>query len=150
MAPQRFFFVHLRKTAGTSLYLRLVRRFGMDAVYPTQADREGNPDVSINVDLLQHTFAKRRDTLRVVAGHFPLCVSEMLGVPFETISVLRDPVERTLSFLRHSKRLPELSDQTLEEIYAEPRACTGFVHNHMVKMLSMTPEEMDAWFRNFR
>jgi len=34
--------------------------------------------------------------------------------------------------------------QTLEEIYADPFRFHGLAHNHMVKMFSLTPDEMSA------
>jgi hypothetical protein len=142
--PPRFFFVHLQKTAGTSLIFKLRRRFGEAAVYPTRADRRAVPDVWLDIQDLRKTFEARRDDVRVVAGHFPLCVSDMLGVPFNVLTVLRDPVERTLSFLRHSKQMEGSTATSLEESYDNPVLIDWIVTNHMVKMLSMTPAEMTA------
>jgi hypothetical protein len=34
--PQRFFFVHMQKTAGIALRQRLINHFGEAAVYPTR------------------------------------------------------------------------------------------------------------------
>ena len=60
-------------------------------------------------------------------GHFPLCTLELLGGSFTTLTILRDPVERTLSALRdQQERSPELRGAPLELIYDDPvcvRAC---------------------------
>ncbi len=53
--------------------------------------------------LLLERWKARRDEIRVVTGHFPLCVTELLDADFATFTVLRDPVERTLSYLRHHR-----------------------------------------------
>ena len=80
--------------------------------------------------------------MRLVAGHFPLCLTDVLGVPFHVFTVLRDPVERTLSLLRRTKESVATPDTTLEEFYADPTRFEGRIKNHMVKMLSVTIEEI--------
>jgi hypothetical protein len=147
--PQRFFFVHLQKTAGTTLYRRLRHHFGRDAVYPTPED-QAVADVTFDVDRLRERFASDGDRLRVIAGHFPLCTTELLGVPFTTLTVLREPVERTLSFVRHQRRLdPRVADEPLDDIYGRPQLLHGLIHNHMVKMLGLTVEQMTHGMSTF-
>jgi hypothetical protein len=138
----RWFFVHMHKTAGTALYQRLLEQFAPAAIYPTQAEQKEHK-ASLHVDLLCRKFRERGHELRMIAGHFPLCTTELLGVPFTTITVLRDPVERTLSSLRDMReREPMFRGQPLERIYEDPIRFPCLIHNHMVKMLSITPDEM--------
>jgi hypothetical protein len=139
---RRFFFVHLQKTAGTTLFRRLKNHFGADAVYPTPM-YQGDVEATLDVDLLVERFARHRDEIRVVTGHFPLCTAELLDADFVPFTLLREPVERTLSFLRHQRQVaPNFAGAALEEIYAEPLLRDGLVRNHMVRMLSLTVEEM--------
>jgi hypothetical protein len=139
---QRWFFVHMHKTAGTALYHRLHEQFPPQAIYPTVAEQRAHK-ASLHVDLLRRRFHERGDELQIISGHFPLCTTELLGVPFTTITVLRDPVERTLSSLRDMReREPTFRDQPLERIYEDPIRFQCLIRNHMVKMLSLTPEEM--------
>jgi hypothetical protein len=57
--------------------------------------------------------------------------------------VLREPVERTLSYLRHHRKLtPTDRDKRLEEIYEDPFRFEALLHNHMVKMFGLTTAEM--------
>lgn len=145
--PQRFFFVHLQKTAGTTLLIRLQNQFGTSAIYPDDSDGElfGNMP-QMNVDLLVERWPSRREEVRVLAGHFPLCTADLLGDRFTTFTVLREPVERTLSYLRHHRKLtPEDVGKSLEEIYEDPVRMARLVHNHMVKMFSLTTDEMTGW-----
>jgi hypothetical protein len=141
--PQRFFFVHVQKTAGTTLNKRMQRHFGRSAVYP---DRNVDGEIVASVISVQHLLARwrtRGEQIRVVTGHFPLCTTELLDGEFTTLTLLREPVERTLSYLRHHRRMTKHdSDKPLEEIYADPFRFHGLVHNHMVKMFSLTPSEM--------
>jgi hypothetical protein len=144
---QRFFFVHVQKTAGTTLLIRLGEHFAAEQIYPddTDGDKFGNMP-QMNVDLLVERWPARRRAVHVVAGHFPLCTAQLLGDRFTTFTVLREPVERTLSYLRHHRKLtPEDHDKSLEEIYEDPLRMERLVHNHMVKMFGLTVEDMTAW-----
>jgi hypothetical protein len=96
----------------------------------------------LSVEHLLDRWRLRHDEIRVVTGHFPLCTAELLEVPFTTLTLLRDPVERTLSYLRHHREMsPSERERTLEDIYADP-VRFELLHNHMVKMLTLTPTEM--------
>ena len=141
---RRFFYVHLQKTAGTSLIRRIRQNFPDGAVYP-QASDGGKVARVISIELLLDTWAKRGDQIQVVTGHFPLCTAELLGGEFTTLTVLRHPLERTVSYLRHHRRrTPADAGLTLEQVYEDEFRFNGLVHNHMTKMLSLLPEEMDA------
>lgn len=132
----------MHKTAGTALYQRLQHQFPPPAIYPTRAEQKAHK-ASLHVDLLRRKFGERGHELRVVTGHFPLCTTELLGVPFTTITVVRDPVERTLSSLRDMReREPVFRGQPLEKIYEDPIRFQCLIHNHMVKMLAITRDEM--------
>jgi hypothetical protein len=140
--PQRFFFVHLQKTAGTALFRRLRHHFGTAAVYPTP-QYQGSPESVLDVELLVERFGRHRAEIRVVTGHFPLCAVNRLGGPFATFTVLREPVERALSFLRHQRQEePRFRGADLEQIYDDPVCRDGLIRNHMVRMLSLSVDEM--------
>ena len=139
---RRFFFCHLQKTAGTRLARRIRQNFDERAVFPHASD--GDPIARvISVDHLLSVWERRRAEIRVVTGHFPLCTKDLLGAEFETFTVLRHPLDRTISYLRHHRRLtPADAHLTLEEVYDDDFRFNGLVHNHMTKMLSLLPGEM--------
>ncbi len=142
-SEQRFFFVHLQKTAGTALFQRLRDHFGPEAVYPRPEDQTDIRSTT-DVDFLVDRCRQHRDTIRVVTGHFPLCAVELFDTPFTTFTVLREPVERTLSLLRRRQKAEErFRGWTLEEIYLD-RSLDDIIRNHMVKMLSLTADEMTS------
>jgi hypothetical protein len=145
-AQQRWFLVHLHKTAGTALLQRLRLAFGEEAIYPTVSDN-WTYFATMHVDLLRRRLAEHGDHIRVVTGHFPLCTTELLGASFVTMTILRDPVERTLSALRDMReRDEECKGRPLAEIYADPIKFRCLIQNHMTKMLAMTREEMTDGF----
>ena len=142
--PERFFFVHMQKTGGVSLYMRLQREFGKPGVYPDESD--GDPATispQLMVPVLLERWSARHDQIRVVTGHFPLCTGELLDAELRAFTVLREPVERTLSYLRHHRATtPGHGELSLEQIYEDPGNFKHFIQDHMVKMLSMRSAEM--------
>lgn len=150
--PRRFFYVHVQKAAGTEIRERLKRNFAPEAMYPDRSDGDlltVAPQVSV-AQLLAR-WAVRKDEIRIVTGHFPYATTELLDSEFVMMSVLREPVERVLSHLRHHRKLtPGAADQSLETLYDEVLT-PEFFHNHMVKMFSLTADEiaesaaLDRW-----
>ena len=140
--PQRFFFVHCQKAAGTSLLKRLHLQFLPEAIYPDASDGKA-PEAQIVYADLAARYKVRRDEIRVITGHFPFGVAELLGDPFTKFTVLRDPVERTLSYLRHHSVVhPGDKDLSFEELYFDDFRFVGMIHNHQTKMFSLTPQDI--------
>jgi len=137
---ERYFFMHIPKTAGMTLYHRLIGCHG-ETLYPLPRDR-GRLDAAADIDHLRRCFGTHRSQIRVVVGHFPRCIDEVLGVPLTTFTILRNPVDRTLSFLRRRKLREENRDRPIEDLYADPYLLHGWIHNFMVKALTMTVPEM--------
>ena len=154
MVEQRFFFAHVQKAAGTSLFMRLQRNFAPEQIYPDASDvrahesAAGSPALprlgpTLLVSHLIERYRVRRAEIRIVTGHFPLRTNELLGDEFTTLTLVRDPVERTLSSLRHHRaKTPADRDRPLEALYEDPIRYHGLLHNHMVKMFSLTPDEI--------
>ena len=100
---RRFFFVHLQKTAGTALWRRLqhaVRR--RRRVYPGPDDGSHPTRCSRSTHLLERwRVRRRRDPDRHRA--LPAVHGRAARRAVHDAHVLRDPVERTLSYLRHHR-----------------------------------------------
>jgi hypothetical protein len=148
--PHRYFFVHMQRTAGSALRLRLINHFGEAAVYPTGLDGKDPVRSYIFVDHLLERLAARGDEIRVITGHFPLRAADLIDGPLTTLTLLREPVERMLSYLRELREDRVLRSEParsryagrpLEEIYEK---LYGLANNHLTKMLSLTPEEVSA------
>ena len=139
-----YFFVHLQKTGGIALNFRLRRQFTRREMYPRETD--GDPyTTTASVRRLVHEWSARSTEIRLIAGHFPLCTTDLLGSGFSTFTLLREPVERTLSFLRHRRALdPSLRDRPLEQIYEDPVPFRWLIHNHMVKMFALSTSDMTS------
>ena len=141
----RLFVAHMQKTAGTSLRDRLRATFTDAEIYPNETDGPDARHAVISVRHLQQRWAVRGEKIRLLTGHFPVRTVELLDAPFVTVTVLRHPVDRTLSFLRHQavrRQRGATEDTPLVEIYEDPFRFDAMIHNHIVRMLSLAPAEM--------
>ena len=157
--PQpRYFFIHVMKTGGRTLQRHFRGNFELDEIYPY-----GKLDIRYDgdqVDIRHHLRVvpaatcpqKRVRRIRVYSGHFPYVASELLGGDFTRLTVLRDPVERTISLLRQFRRKDPWADPeppaqrpmeglTLEQVYENPFVFEPLVHNHQTKIFSMTADD---------
>jgi len=147
------FFVHVMKTGGTTLFRHLRENYALDELYPSREldIRFDGPRLDIrhhfSVSYLLGIPEERRRRIRVYTGHFPYVARELLGGDFVTVTILRDPIERTISLLRQFRRtVPWVDDpdrprpmasRSLEEVYAHPPVFDQLVHNHQTKIFSM-------------
>ena len=93
--PDALIFLHVPKTAGTTLWLILRRQYSPAAVVRCDAD---------DFAPLHALTPPERDQTRVFLGHFPFGLHQQLDRPATYVTVLRDPVERTLSRYAHVLR----------------------------------------------
>lgn len=151
----RFFFVHVMKTGGTSLTAHFDDNFIPKQRYP-DAYMASNDDFFRRMEAYLHVPRFVEDInamdgkLRLVSGHVPYAVRSLLNHQYIAITLLRDPIERTLSYLKHCRKYhPEQNDMALEEIYEDPWFYSSFIGNYQTKLFSMTAPEALAENRFF-
>jgi hypothetical protein len=89
---KRFYFLHIPKTAGSSLGQALVTQYRSQEVLNCPLE-----------DLLRMDLPQIQSR-RAYCGHWGISFDSLLGQPIPTISVLRDPFERVVSAVRYSQR----------------------------------------------
>jgi hypothetical protein len=135
-----FFFVHIMKTGGATLRQHIYSNYERGEVFPVP--KVDDMDRTWLLEYLLSLPPERAATLRGYMGHYPYVASQLLDLDPVTFTVLRDPVERTISYLKHCKRYHEQHrDLTLEQIYRDPFAFACFVENHQTKIFSMTVDD---------
>lgn len=104
---EQLFFLHVPKTAGTSLIAVLDQRYTVDEICPldrgTVAEYLSLPE-------------KERQRYKFIRGHFPYPLISHLRKP-RTITFLRDPIKRTLSAIHHHKRLEKQGKSYFPDIH---------------------------------
>jgi len=104
----RWFFIHIMKTAGTSFRTMLEETPGL-AFYPTRAELAQHPrrwyptapELLARIDRGEVDLATRQ----ILCGHYSANLTDALAGDWRTVTFLRDPVRRSLSMIahRHSK-----------------------------------------------
>ena len=91
-------FVHIHKTAGTTVNRILEREYNPFRIYTIEGRR-----IEWSIDHFKQLPESRRSGLRVVKGHMSFGLHEFLPQPSTYITFLRDPIERSISSYAYSK-----------------------------------------------
>ncbi len=144
-ADSVYLFLHVMKTGGTSFQRHLADNFGTGQIEPdfrlAKDDRRLSPHAYGSLERLRSLDEDRRREVRVYYGHYPYLVTELVR-PDVVMTVLREPVDRTISYLRHCKRYDEdMRDRSLEEIYEDHVRFSLLMENYQAKLFSMTLDD---------
>jgi hypothetical protein len=136
-----YFFMHIMKTGGTTFIQHVNENFPPEAIYPASGQKMDRLSAYFTTDGLRSLTPEQRQKIRVYTGHFPFAVSQLVEADV-VLTILRHPVERTLSYLRHCKRYRAyMADMTLEQIYDDPWLFAVRIHNYQAKLFSMTTDD---------
>lgn len=133
-------FIHIPKTAGTSLNASAERIFGANAI-----ERDYGPDVehttatvrkyiydAPTVDQYGFREATRDNETRWITGHFPADRFLHLFGAQHTISFVRDPVERVISEFRYREKIGT-TDLDFQSFYRSAPECNK--QHHMIGLM---------------
>ncbi len=96
-APRPLRFLHVPKTAGTSLNIFLDRFYPPESIFVFNASMP----LAENLARLRNLPPERRHTIKLYRGHAPLTVGDPRVDEARTFTFLRDPVQRVVSFCHH-------------------------------------------------
>ena len=146
----KYLFVHIMKTGGTSFADVIELNFPLESRYPAAVIQgESNPfrqmESYLHVPGIIAEVNANPGRYRMVAGHVPYAIRDLLREDYVTLTVLREPVSRTISYLKHCQRYhKEHMDLSLEDIYEDEWFHASFVSNYQTKLFSMSAEESTA------
>jgi len=95
-------FLHLPKTAGSTLGAIVKRQYPPEAVYL----RYAGPGIGPFQEILALPEPQRA-RLRLLMGHLPFGIHETLPRPARYVTILREPVERVVSHYYFVRRRPD-------------------------------------------
>jgi hypothetical protein len=92
-------FVHIPKTAGTTLNAILIRQYSTRNIFVLTKNRPDHLPESFK------QFGRRkRNRYRVIKGHFPYGFHEVLDRPYLYMTLFRNPVDRVISHYHYVRR----------------------------------------------
>jgi hypothetical protein len=72
---------------------------------------------------------------------------DLMQLDLVTLTLLRDPVDRTISVLKHFKRLfAPYRELSLAQIYEDEFVFRHFVENHQTRIFALTPDDRPQAF----
>ena len=142
MSGGPLFFVHVMKTGGTTFRRRLVQEFGAEAVFPYSRLDPSDGQPNVQVEYLTSLSPDRLARIKAFSGHYPFFATELLPRPSHVLTILRDPVERTISHLKQHHRSRGLGpERSLESIYDLEMHRTLHMLNYQVRVFASTADE---------
>jgi hypothetical protein len=136
------FFVHVMKTGGSTFRRRMQRQLGSDAVFPYPPLDPPEMQPNVDVTYLAGLPTERLAAIRGFTGHLPYFATELVPTPSCVLTILRDPVERTISFLKQHHRDRGLGpERSLESIYDLPWHRNLHMLNAQVRVFASAADE---------
>lgn len=138
----RFFFVHVMKTSGSTFRSHLRDQFP-GACFPEDVTDDPKPHLdNLLVDRLLGLPPEVHRRIRAYAGHFPAYLPAVLDPALVTLTILRDPIDRVISHVKHTKRVdPRYRDHAIEAIYEDPWMFPLFFRDHQAKVFALTADD---------
>lgn len=139
MNSEKLIFLHIPKTAGTSLRSVIAQAYPGEECLLLYSQFE--PEVFAAI---QHALPKAK----VLYGHVCFGVHQTLGIAGRYVTFLRDPIERVISFYSHNAREPGMTwyaniqnGLSLQEMVE--RELTIETNNHITRILAgYAPSQM--------
>lgn len=137
---RRYFFLHIMKTAGTTFAPQIQANFADEELYPRRQPVR-RPEEYWKVAEVRALTPERIAGTRMFHGHFPYFVAGLVGAD-TTMTLLRDPVERTISHINHCARHHKGNEhRTAESLYDDPWFHPLLFRNYQVKQFALTDED---------
>lgn len=152
-SQKKYLFIHVMKTGGTSFADIIDANFDVNQRYPGDIlENEENAFRHMEAYLyapgILAAVQAQPEKYRIICAHVPYAIRALLPGDYITLSVLRDPITRTISYLKHCRRYhKEHMGLPLEEIYEDEWFNASFMSNYQTKLFSMTPQEVLAEVR---
>lgn len=138
-ATPPLFFVHVMKTAGATLRAHIRAQFDDEELYPSRAYDQDFHEATTKLGPLLALSPERLARVRAFMGHFPYVAVERLGRPVTVLTVLREPVERIVSTLKHIQVWsPRHKGLPIEAIYEDRYLHPMYLRNHQVRQFAFT------------
>lgn len=142
MSRKTVIFLHIPKTAGTTMHSIFEKQYPPGALYSTYPANHPHGTVE---EYAAYSPARKRE-ICVLLGHFSYGVHEVVPNPYVYLTILREPIERMISNYFHINRDP---NHGLHELVSSGQMdLKGYVE-HMVHDLRMDNEQTRMYAGNW-
>jgi hypothetical protein len=111
----RLFFLHMPKTGGTSLSVALAQAYPFWAIMPDAGILGRNEGKYPPLDVIVSAMKFRPERVHYIRGHYHISCAGLLGPEAKAVTILRDPIQRMISYHRHWCDQLGLTVQAFEE-----------------------------------
>ncbi len=98
---QTLIFLHIPKTAGTTLHQIIDRHYSLDRIFWVHAT-----DVNESINEFKSFSEEKRQRFQLIKGHMGFGLHQFVPQPCSYFTLLRDPVKRIISHYYHVLRTP--------------------------------------------
>jgi hypothetical protein len=139
-AEQAVIFLHVPKTAGTTLHRIIERQYRPEQVYSF------GPLAHESINEFQNMSEARRAEIRMLKGHMGFGLHEYLPGPSTYFTVLREPIERVISYYYFVRRTPQ--HYLYDFISSDDKSLKGFIESRINIMLDNAQTRMisGVWY----
>ena len=128
--------LHIPKTAGTSLRVALEASLGPHAVFPSAEYLRRRGGKYLNGNEIELALTGASPDVKLVQGHFSAKEIYRLAPDANVITVLRKPVDRVISLLRHMQARHGVH-ASFEDMIKPGGAAAGPARNQQTRLLSL-------------
>lgn len=135
-------FLHIPKTAGTTMHSIMEKQYPPAAIYSTYPANHPHG----TLEEFKAFPPKHKTNIRVLLGHFSYGVHELVPGPYLYLTILRDPIERMISNYYHINRDP---NHGLHELVSSGQMDMKAYVEHMVYQIEMDNEQTRMFAGNW-
>ena len=127
---QSVIFLHIHKTAGNTLNKVIDHQFKRTSIFT----RHPYYPQKFN-DEFKKLSEAQRERIRAIKGHMFFGLHEFLPQPSTYITILRDPVDRIISYYYHLRRNPKYKKLYYNDVTSQPMSLEDFVRSGLAPVL---------------
>ncbi|MFW6093626.1 MAG: sulfotransferase family 2 domain-containing protein [Pseudomonadota bacterium] len=154
-------FVHIHKTAGTTLHDVIYHQLGRIAFHPRYAEsdfpllRDGREFMKkfprLDTDM-QRTYIEELRHFNAIGGHTPFGIHNLFSDDFDHVTVLRNPWDRFVSYYHHHlnprnpnqrQHFERIRNLPLED-YCKVQEIRPMIDNRSIRMLARVPSKLSV------